>query len=130
MTQVGDDEKGKNRAGEMAGHEHFGYLDGISQPGLRGRASADPTDLLTPRQNPQDRSQGKPGQELIWPGEFVFGYPDQDGSRDGNERGGDSSIDGAGYPRVPSWAKDGSFLVFRRLNQDVHQFHKRPSSRG
>ena len=123
VTQVGDDEKGMNRSGEMLGHEHFGYLDGISQPGLRGRASADPTDLLTPRQNPQDRSQGKPGQELIWPGEFVFGYPDQDGSRDGNERGGDSSIDGAGYPRVPTWAKDGSFLVFRRLNQDVHQFH-------
>jgi deferrochelatase/peroxidase EfeB len=123
-TQVGDDEKGKNRSGEMAGHEHFGFLDGISQPGLRGRASADPTDLLTPRQNPQDRSQGKPGQELIWPGEFVFGYPDQDGSRDGNERGGDSMIDGAGCPRVPNWAKDGAYLVFRRFKQDVHEFHE------
>jgi Dyp-type peroxidase family len=128
-TQLGGDEKGKNRSDqmaghEMAGHEHFGFLDGISQPGLRGRASADPTDLLTPRQNPQDRSQGKPGQELIWPGEFVFGYPDQDGSRDGNERGGDSSIDGAGYPRVPNWAQDGSYLVFRRFKQDVHQFHE------
>jgi Dyp-type peroxidase family len=123
-TQVGDDEKGKNRSGEMAGHEHFGFLDGISQPGLRGRASADPTDLITPRQNPQDRSQGKPGQELIWPGEFVFGYPDQDGSRDGNERGGDSMFDGAGYPLVPNWAKDGSYLVFRRFKQDVHEFHK------
>jgi Dyp-type peroxidase family len=123
-TQVGDDEKGKNRSGEMAGHEHFGFLDGISQPGLRGRASADPTDLITPRQNPRDRSQGKPGQELIWPGEFVFGYPDQDGSRDGNERGGDSMFDGAGYPQVPNWAKDGSYLVFRRFKQDVHEFHK------
>lgn len=122
-TQVGDDEKGKNRSGEMVGHEHFGYLDGISQPGLRGRASADPIDLITPRQNPRDRSQGKPGQELIWPGEFVFGYPDQDGSRDGNERGGDSMIDGAGYPKVPNWAKDGSYLVFRRFKQDVHEFH-------
>ncbi|UVK41273.1 Dyp-type peroxidase [Mesorhizobium sp. AR10] len=123
-TQLGHDEKGKNRSKPMAGHEHFGFLDGISQPGLRGRASDDPTDLLTPRQNPQDRSQGKPGQELIWPGEFVFGYPDQDASRDGNERGGDSSIDGAGYPRVPNWAGDGSYLVFRRFRQDVHEFHK------
>ncbi len=123
-TQVGEDEEGKNRPGRMAGHEHFGFLDGISQPGLRGRASADPSDLLTPRQNPQDRSQGKPGQELIWPGEFVFGYPDQGASRDGNERGGDSSIDGAGYPRVPDWAKDGSYLVFRRFKQDVYEFHK------
>jgi Dyp-type peroxidase family len=108
----------------LAGREHFGFLDGISQPGLRGRASDDPTDLLTPRQNPHDRSQGKPGQELIWPGEFVFGYPDQDGSRDGQERGGDSSFNGAGYPLVPKWAKDGSYLVFRRLKQDVHSFHE------
>jgi Dyp-type peroxidase family len=120
--QVGEDH-GKIRC-DRRGHEHFGYLDGISQPGLRGRASDDPTDLLSPRQNPYDRSQGKPGQELIWPGEFVFGYPDQDGSRDGKERGGDSSINGAGYPRVPRWAKDGSYLVFRRFKQDVYEFHK------
>ena len=53
----------------------------------------------------------------------MFGYPDQDGSRDGNERGGDWSIDGAGYPLVPKWAKDGSYLVFRRLKQNISLFH-------
>jgi deferrochelatase/peroxidase EfeB len=40
--------------GPLTGHEHFGFLDGVSQPGVRGRVSADPTDVLTPRQNPAD----------------------------------------------------------------------------
>jgi Dyp-type peroxidase family len=122
-TVVGQDE-GRVRRDGLAGHEHFGFLDGISQPGLRGRASEDPTDVLTPRQNGGDPAEGKPGQELIWPGEFVFGYPAQVGSRDGIEPGGDASFDGAGTPQVPAWARDGSYLVFRRLRQDVFRFHR------
>jgi Dyp-type peroxidase family len=122
-TFVGQDE-GKARCDGLVGHEHFGFLDGISQPGLRGRASEDPTDVLTPRQNLADPDEGKPGQELIWPGEFVFGYPAQIGSRDGVEPGGDASFDGAGTPQVPVWARDGSYLVFRRLRQDVFRFHR------
>jgi Dyp-type peroxidase family len=121
-TCVGQDE-GRARCDDLVGHEHFGFLDGISQPGLRGRASEDPTDLITPRQNRGNPTEGKPGQELIWPGEFVFGYPAQVGSRDGVEPGGDASLDGAGSPRVPAWARDGSYLVFRRLRQDVFRFH-------
>lgn len=62
----------------LTGHEHFGFLDGVSQPGLRGRVSDAAGDVLTPRQNPGDRGQGKPGQDLLWPGEFVFGYPGQE----------------------------------------------------
>ena len=103
-TFVGQDE-GKARRDGLVGHEHFGFLDGISQPGLRGRASEDPTDVLTPRQNRADPGEGKPGQELIWPGEFVFGYPAQVGSRDGVEPGGDASFDGAGSPQVPAWGQ-------------------------
>jgi hypothetical protein len=38
----------------LAGHEHFGFLDGVSQPGLRGRLSEEATDVLTPRRNPHD----------------------------------------------------------------------------
>jgi len=122
-TFVGQDE-GKARRDGLLGHEHFGFLDGISQPGLRGRASEDPTDVLTPRQNRADPGEGKPGQELIWPGEFVFGYPAQVGSRDGIEPGGNASFDGAGSPQVPAWGRDGSYLVFRRLGQDVFRFHR------
>jgi Dyp-type peroxidase family len=100
----------------LTGHEHFGFLDGVSQPGLRGRISDNPTDVLTFRQNPNNRDQGKPGQDLLWPGEFVFGYSGQDPtSADITEPG---PISEAG----PAWAKDGSFLVFRRLRQDVQAF--------
>ena len=102
--------------GSLAGHEHFGFLDGVSQPGLRGRLSDTPTDVLTPRQNPDDRDQGKPGQDLLWPGEFVFGYPGQDPDKEVEEEG---EVSDAG----PAWTNDGSFLVFRRLRQDVHALH-------
>src|SRR5205823_4427285 len=54
----------------LKGHEHFGFRDPVSQPGVRGRLSDDPNDVLTVRQNPNNRQQGKPGEELIWPGEF------------------------------------------------------------
>jgi Dyp-type peroxidase family len=101
----------------LQGHEHFGYLDGVSQPGIRGHVSNDPTDVLTPRQNPNDRGQGKPGQDLLLPGEFVFGYPTQDG------KSADLSVPGPVSNAGPDWAKNGSFLVFRRLNQDVFGFH-------
>jgi deferrochelatase/peroxidase EfeB len=101
----------------LQGHEHFGFLDGVSQPGVSGHVSADPTDVLTPRQNPNDRGQGKPGQDLLLPGEFVFGYPTQDGKSD------DLSVQGPSSDAGPKWAKNGSFFVFRRLNQDVFGFH-------
>jgi len=100
----------------LTGHEHFGFLDGISQPGIRGRLSDNPRDVLAPRQNPNNRDQGKPGQDLLWPGEFVFGYPGQNAQGPVPEAG---VIADAGV----SWAKNGSFLVFRRLRQDVLAFN-------
>lgn len=103
--------------GDLAGHEHFGFLDGVSQPGLRGRISEHATDVLTPRQNPNNRGQGKPGQDLLWPGEFVFGYPGQ--AADAGDIAEPGSLSDAG----PTWARNGSFLVFRRLRQDVFTFH-------
>ncbi len=110
-------EEGANLPPPLAGHEHFGFLDGVSQPGLRGRISPDPHDVLTLRQNPKDRNQGKPGQDLLWPGEFVFGYPGQDPNKPVEEPG---AVMDAG----PDWARNGSFLVFRRLRQDVFALHK------
>lgn len=82
--------------GNLKGHEHFGFRDGISQPGVRG---------LT--QSP------KPGQPMIWPGQFVLGLPRQD---DANP---DQPLDPL---PCPEWAKNGSFVVLRRLRQDVEGF--------
>jgi Dyp-type peroxidase family len=110
-------EEGANLPPPLSGHEHFGFLDGVSQPGVRGRISEDPHDVLTLRQNPKDRNQGKPGQDLLWPGEFVFGYAGQDPNKEVAEPG---PVADAG----PAWAKNGSFLVIRRLRQDVFALHK------
>lgn len=110
---------GATLPGPLRGHEHFGFLDGVSQPGLRGRRSRRAGDFLTRRQNPNEpRDQGKPGQDLLWPGEFVFGYPGQDPmAEDIAERG---KVAHAG----PGWAEHGSFLVIRRLRQDVPGFRR------
>jgi Dyp-type peroxidase family len=100
------------------GKEHFGFQDGISQPGVRGRLSADPDSYVTVRTvNPDDTPDawlyGLPGQYLVWPGEFVFGYP---GS------GADPLIPGPVQLPGPAWSRNGSYLVFRRLRQDVAGF--------
>jgi len=94
--------------------EHFGFKDGISQPGLRGRLSDD--SFLTRRLIPEDDIRhdivAQPGKPLIWPGQFIFGYQSQSE---------DPRIPGAERP-FPQWLKNGSFLVFRRLRQDVRLF--------
>jgi len=108
----------------LTGHEQFGFLDGVSQPGLRGRTSPDPHSVFTPRQNPNNPDQGKPGQDLLWPGEFIFGYPGQDPDAPDITVKGPNSLHPDGKPVAPDWAQDGSYLVFRRLRQDVPGFHR------
>ena len=108
-------QKGATLPSPLTGHEHFGFLDGVSQPGLRGTVGKT-NELITPRQNPADPNQGKPGQDRLWPGEFVFGYPGQDPKNP--DKKGEVKTEG------PSWSKNGSFLVFRRLRQDVGDFHE------
>ncbi|EIN07199.1 peroxidase TAP [Punctularia strigosozonata HHB-11173 SS5] len=79
---------GAARPGAEAGHEHFGFLDGISQPGVGGFV----TNLM-------------PGQQLVLPGTILTGHLGDVGLR-------------------PLWARDGSFLVFRKLQQYVPEFNK------
>jgi len=114
-------QKGATLPSPLTGHEHFGFLDGVSQPGIRGTVGKT-TELITPRQNPADPNQGKPGQDRLWPGEFVFGYPAQD-PKDPDRK---AELKSEG----PSWSKNGSFLVFRRLRQDVGGFHEFLKSEG
>jgi Dyp-type peroxidase family len=103
---------------DKPGHEHFGFKDGISQPGIRGRVSNEAESLLTRRLiDPQDERAvrfGKPGQPLIWPGQFVLGYQRQ--------RANDALNPGPALEPVPPWTRNGSYLVVRRLVQDVPAF--------
>jgi Dyp-type peroxidase family len=101
-------EFGNTRPGTQRGREHFGFLDGISQPGIRG--------LTRPSKPTYHPNEGLPGQSLVWPGEFVFGYPGQHP---------EDAVKAGPMPemRVP-WMKNGSFMVFRRLEQKVPEFRR------
>lgn len=112
---------GKKRS-DQPGHEHFGFNDGISQPGIRGRKSASVSDFFEERliaaDDPINAIPGgpefaAPGKPLIWPGQFVFGYLAQDGAL---QRASAPAI------AVPPWARNGSLMVFRRLYQNVGAF--------
>jgi Dyp-type peroxidase family len=85
--------------GPFGRHEHFGFRDPVSQPGVRGFTE-----------------HALPGQRLIWPGEFVFGYPGQSAM--------DVDLPGPVTSAGPEWGRDGSFLVVRRLRQDVASFRR------
>jgi Dyp-type peroxidase family len=101
-------EFGNVRPKAERGHEHFGFLDGISQPGIRGlTAVSDAT---------RKPSEGRRGQDLIWPGEFVFGYPGQHPD--------DPHKSGSEPQMAATWMRNGSYMVFRRLEQKVPEFRQ------
>jgi len=101
-------QRGDSRV-DKPGHEHFGFRDGLSQPAVRG---------FTTPSDPTRPDVGQPGQDMIWPGEFVIGQPTQAGVG--------QPITAAGPPSVggPAWTTNGSYLVFRRLTQDVAGFRE------
>jgi len=111
--------------GALAGHEHFGFKDGVSQPGVRGRLSEAPDDYLTRRRlapaapgsgDIRPELFGLPGQVLVWPGQFLLGEPRQD------PQNLLSRAEPAPASSHPEWARRGSYLVCRRLRQDVEAF--------
>lgn len=81
--------------------EHFGYADGFAQPEIEGAGLAS---------QPGD---GAPLREGNWrpirAGEFILGYPDEE------------NIEPRG-PAPEQLARNGSFLVYRKLHQDVAAF--------
>ncbi|TQM63860.1 Dyp-type peroxidase [Humibacillus xanthopallidus] len=111
-------QRGDNLPGDLAGHEHFGFKDGISQPGIRGARSTVPGDEITPRclsgDDPHAALFGKPGQPLVWPGQFLLGEPRQDPQ--------DPTVAAPAATAFPEWARLGSYVVVRRLAQDVVGF--------
>jgi Dyp-type peroxidase family len=74
-------------------HDHFGYRDRLSQPVIEGSG-----DTPTP-------GSGAP----LKAGEFILGYPDEDGP---------PSL----QPKPDVLSKNGSFLAYRRLEEHVGKF--------
>jgi Dyp-type peroxidase family len=86
---------------DFQGSEHFGFRDGISQPGVSGFTAAE-------FRNGRWEAREQAGTPIIAAGEFVLGYE--------GERG---TYPGGGRPYPPAWMWDGSFQVFVRMTQDV-----------
>jgi Dyp-type peroxidase family len=111
------EESGGDLPDGLRGHEHFGFKDGLSQPGIRGRLPWDPKAFLVPRliapDHPMAGDLAQPGQPLIRVGQFLFGWAGQDRLL---------PREPARRREGPAWADNGSFLVFRRLRQDVAAF--------
>ncbi len=108
---------------EAHGHEHFGFADGVSQPALRGMRSDNPSEFITERKFSKipefqeiRKDFASPGRTLIWPGHIYFGYNRQSANNPREE----SSIDS---PKGPEWANNGTFMVYRRLKQNVNSFN-------
>ena len=80
--------------------EHFGFADGSSQPDFTG---------APPSHMPGNGKPGKDGWEAIAAGEFVLGWA--------NEAGEMSDA-----PEPPILARNGSFLVYRKLEEHVRAF--------
>lgn len=86
--------------------EHFGYADGAAQPDV---------EAVSERPDRRQAGGGVPLRNGDWRqvklGEFVLGYPDEDGQ---TVRTPD-----------PALVRNGSYLVYRKLEQDVGQFRAR-----
>jgi Dyp-type peroxidase family len=108
------EEVGQVRPEPVRGHEHFGYADGVSQPGVRGRLDAN-TPFMP--QLGEDENQGQPGQDLLWPGEFLFGHEEQK-----FPAADFAEIGPVKAPPAPFMA-NGAFMVFRKLAQKVPEFN-------
>ena len=82
--------------------EHFGFTDGFGQPALDIEGYPRPA-----------RGQGTPDGNGAWDpvalGEFILGQADEEGAV-------------AGAPRPPELATNGTYLVYRKLQQHVGEF--------
>lgn len=121
------DQRGSVLPPPLRGHEHFGFKDGISQPGVRGLIRSEPPEFLTRRivdssvrqDDPHKPEFSRPGQPLVWPGQFVFGYKSQQ-----TEDPRTPLLVADQLPTTPAWGRNGSYVVVRRLRQDVKAFRE------
>ena len=107
----------KNPAGRPLFREHFGFADGISQPEIEGTHRA------------ANRVAERGSQHLVKPGEFLLGYTAGDGTVAAaipiDARLDSHALlppEGSGRGDLREFGRNGTYLVFRQLEQHVAEF--------
>jgi Dyp-type peroxidase family len=90
--------------------EHFGFADGLAQPEIDAVARHDPGRPVGPYRGDGRGRPTRRGWKGLQPGEFVLGYADEAGLT-------------AKSPAAPL-ARSGSYVVVRKLQQNVALFHR------
>ncbi len=111
---------------EWKDHEPFGFADGVSQPVIRGqprKSIGDPMepDVITPGTTPPFAPERVGSKNEIAAGEIVLGFRNEYGQAPQSPTFPDR------WPTDPSLAgrdigRHGTYLVFRKLEQDVAGF--------
>ena len=105
--------------------EHFGFRDGISQPWIAGKEG----DKASEEAQKVHREGGSHGN-IIAAGEFILGYKNIYGKYTSSATAEPEKDPGGILPasvidsHMRDFGRNGSYLVFRQLSQDVKQFWK------
>jgi Dyp-type peroxidase family len=104
--------------------EHFGFVDGFGQPDIEGvpRRPGQGQDVrYSPLRTGRAERRRFLGQAPIKAGELILGYKNLGGETPPVQRL-NAADDDAGHLRYAQFVRDGTFMVYRVLSQDVAQF--------
>jgi deferrochelatase/peroxidase EfeB len=98
------------------GKEHFGYSDGISDTAFKG-GDDDPNSVIGAGKPTGGDPRTIAGWAPLEAGEFLFGYPDE-------------AFEYPEAPGPPLFSRNGTYLVYRKLHQNVGSFNSYLEAEG